>query len=46
MPKHDVCRRRILAKKGLRVATVRENDWKSLDDQKELPGFPPTSAVA
>lgn len=28
-------RRRILAKKGLRVATVRENDWKSLDDQKE-----------
>ncbi|CAE6915080.1 galE [Symbiodinium microadriaticum] len=30
-----VClKRRILAKKGLRVATVRENDWKSLDDQK------------
>jgi len=28
-------RRRILAKKGLRVATVRENDWKSLEDQKE-----------
>ena len=36
-PKHDTCRRRILAKKGLRVATVRENDWKSLDDQKEFP---------
>ena len=35
--KFGCCRRRILAKKGLRVATVRENDWKSLDDQKEFP---------
>lgn len=28
-------RRRILQKKGLRVATVRESDWKNLEDQKE-----------